>query len=76
MDWQPYIESNPALLGGKPCVRGTRLSVELVLELLSNGRTESELLAEYPQLSIEAIRACSAYASHVVAAGTIVDLAS
>jgi len=48
MNW---IVSPPDLLGGKPCVRGTRLSVELILELLASGSTRQEILAAYPQLT-------------------------
>jgi len=57
------IVVNPEILAGKPVVRGTRLSVEFVLELLAAGQSESEVLANYPGLSREDILACLPYAS-------------
>ena len=59
----PPIVSDPAVLGGKPCVRGTRLSVEFILELLASGANETEIVAAYPQLSAEAVRAAVTYAA-------------
>ena len=50
-DW---IVANPQILDGKPCVRGTRLSVEFLLELAASGATQEQILADYPQLSPEA----------------------
>jgi uncharacterized protein (DUF433 family) len=63
MDWQERIELNPAVLAGKPVVRGTRLAVEFVVELLADGSSEDEILSEYPQLTREDIQACLAYAT-------------
>ena len=54
---------DPARCGGKPCVRGTRLTVGDVLGYLASGMTEAELLAEFPQLTHEDVLACLAYAS-------------
>jgi uncharacterized protein (DUF433 family) len=56
------IEVNPAVLVGKPVIRGTRLSVELILDLLAGGWNVEDLLAEYPGLTDADIRACIAYA--------------
>jgi uncharacterized protein (DUF433 family) len=61
-DWQDRITLNPAVLAGKPTIRGLRISVEHVLRALSGGVTESELLAEYPDLEPADLRACVAYA--------------
>ena len=61
--WEDRIERNPEVLVGKPVVTGTRISVELVLELLADGWAERELLAGYPGLSRDDIRACLHYAS-------------
>ncbi len=61
------IETNPATLGGKPVIRGTRISVELVLRKLADGATEAELLDGYPRLTREDIRAALAYAADTVA---------
>ena len=55
------ITINPQACGGKPCIRGTRIWVSLVLDLLSEGMTETELLAEYPHLAHEDVLACIAY---------------
>lgn len=64
--WANQIEVNPQILAGKPVIRGTRISVELILELLAAGRTPADILVEYPHLSEEQIRACMAYALELV----------
>ena len=53
---------DPAVLAGKPVIRGTRLSVEFVVGLLANGSTEADILVSYPGLSREDVSACLAYA--------------
>ena len=65
MDWRERIGVDPDVLAGKPLVRGTRLSAELVLELLAAGETEEQLLSAYPRLTSEDVRACLAYASYL-----------
>ena len=55
------IAINPAVCGGKPCIKGTRIWVSLILDLLADGLTEPELLAEYPQLVHEDVLAAIAY---------------
>lgn len=52
-----WIVTDPDILVGKPCVRGTRLSVEFLLELSAGGASQAEILASYPQLSAEALAA-------------------
>jgi len=52
------ITANREIFGGKPIVRGMRISVELILSLLSQGETAEALLADYPDLELEDIRAC------------------
>ncbi len=59
------ISIDPKVCFGKPCVRGTRIRVSLILDLLANGATIEELLAEYPQLSEEDIRAAIAYGAEM-----------
>ena len=56
------IVVDPDILAGKPVIRGTRLAVELILELLAAGRSENELLTNYPGLTREDILACLSYA--------------
>lgn len=63
MGWKEHICADPAVLAGKPVVKGTRLSVQFLLELLAEGMTESQLLENYPQLSRESLRAVFAFAA-------------
>ena len=56
------ISIDPKVCGGKPCIKGTRIWLSLVLDFLAEGVTEEEILADYPQLTPEDIRACIAYA--------------
>jgi uncharacterized protein (DUF433 family) len=55
------ITIDPEVCGGKPCIKGTRIWVSLVLDFLAEGMTEAELLAEYPQLVHEDVLAAIAY---------------
>lgn len=55
------ISVDPGVCGGKPCIKGTRLWVSLILDFLAEGMTEAELLTEYPQLSHEDVLAAIAY---------------
>lgn len=61
------IEINPKVMLGKPVIRGTRVTVELILHKLGDGATEAELLDAYPQLKREDIRAAQAYAADTLA---------
>lgn len=61
------ITSNREIFGGKPIVRGMRISVELILSLLIQGESAEDILADYPDLEPEDIRACLAYAHAVIA---------
>lgn len=67
MDWRQHIENDPDILGGKPVVRGTRLSVEFILGLFAAGWTEPMVVENYPALNTEAIRAVFAYAAEMLA---------
>jgi uncharacterized protein (DUF433 family) len=62
---QQRIEINPAVMVGKPVIRGTRVPVELVVRLLAQGISETEILQQYPRLQAEDIRAALAYAAKV-----------
>lgn len=66
MNWQEHIASDPSVLLGKPVVRGTRLAVAFIVELLAQGWTEAEVLRNYPGLTREDIQACLHYASAVL----------
>jgi uncharacterized protein (DUF433 family) len=66
------ITTNPEIFSGKPIVRGMRISVELILSLLAQGQTSEDILADYPDLTREDIRACIAYA-HAVIADDVLD---
>jgi len=57
------ITIDPAVRFGKPCVRGTRITVGDVLDYLAAGLTQEQLLAEFPQLTADDVRACLAYAA-------------
>jgi uncharacterized protein (DUF433 family) len=61
------ITANPEIFGGKPIIRGMRIPVELILSLLAQGETVEAILADYPDLQPEDIRACLAYAHAVIA---------
>lgn len=63
MNWQEQIAVDPAVRSGKPCVRGTRITVYDVLEYLAGGMSEDEVLADFPDLTRDDIRACLAFAA-------------
>ena len=65
MSWPGRIVIDPEILAGKPVVRGTRLAVEFILELLAAGQSEADILANYPGLAHDDILACLAYASYL-----------
>jgi len=65
MAWAELIVVNPDVLAGKPVIRGTRLSVEFILELLAAGQPEAEVLHNYPGITHEDILACLSYASYL-----------
>jgi uncharacterized protein (DUF433 family) len=63
MDWRDYIEQRPDVMLGKPVLKGTRLTVELILERLADGNTVEEVLAAHPRLTPEHVRAALAFAA-------------
>ena len=63
IDWRNLIHSDPEILLGKPVVKGTRLSVEFILGLFSEGWTEQQILENYPTLTKESLRAVFAFAT-------------
>ena len=76
MNWQDRITLDPQVLTGKPVVRGTRISVELVIDFLAQGWTQDQILNNYPNLTVDDIRACLAYASEVLHAERVYPLKS
>lgn len=65
------ITARPDVFGGKPIIRDMRISVELILSLMSQGASQDELLDDYPDLEPEDIRACIAYAHTVISGDTL-----
>lgn len=74
MDWGERIVVDPAILVGKPVVKGTRLAVEFIVDLLAQGWPEDEILRNYPGLTREDIKACLSYASAVLRAEKVYPL--
>ncbi len=68
MDWQERIVIDPRILVGKPVIKGTRLAVEFVVDLLAQGWTEAQVLESYPVLTREDILACLNYAGETLRA--------
>jgi uncharacterized protein (DUF433 family) len=63
MDYSRFITIEPGKRGGKPCIRGLRITVYDVLDYLASGMSHSEILADFPDLTEEDIRACLAFAA-------------
>lgn len=74
MNWRERIVIDPTILVGKPVVRGTRLAVEFIIDLLAQGWTEEEILRNYPGLVREDLQACLSYASEVLRAEKVYPL--
>jgi len=74
MDWKERIIVDPNILVGKPVVKGTRLAVEFIVDLLAQGWSEEEILRNYPGLSSDDIKACLRYASAVLHAEKVYPL--
>jgi len=68
------ITANPEIFSGKPIIRGMRISVELILSLMAQGETTETILADYPDLEPEDIRACLTYAHAVIAHDSLDDV--
>jgi len=66
MTWQERIVIDPDVLVGKPVVKGTRIAVELVIDLLGRGYTTAQVLEQYDHLAAEDVQACLAYAAEVL----------
>jgi uncharacterized protein (DUF433 family) len=66
MDWQNRITVDPKVLVGKPVIKGTRLAVEFIVDLLAQGWQESDILRNYPGITHDDIIACLKYAANVL----------
>ena len=66
MGWSDRIVIDPEILVGKPVIKGTRLAVEFIIDLLAQGWTEQDILRNYPGITRQDIQACLAYASEVL----------
>ena len=66
MEWQDRITVDPGILVGKPIIKGTRIAVEFVIDLLARGWTVQQILEDYDHLTPEDIQACLAYASDML----------
>lgn len=75
MDYRDIITIEPGKRGGKPCIRGMRITVYDVLGWLAAGMTQEEILVDHPELTAEDIRACLAYAADRERSGLIVSTA-
>jgi len=76
MEWQQRIVLDPDILAGKPIVKGTRLAVELIIDLLASEWSEEEILRNYPGLTHDDIVACLRYASALLQAEKIYPIAA
>lgn len=74
MNWREHIERNPAVIGGKPKIRGTRIGVGLILERLGDGWTVEQLIEAYPHITGEQIQACQSYAADMLASDEVLDI--
>jgi uncharacterized protein (DUF433 family) len=70
-DWRDRIAIDPEILKGKPIIKGTRISVEFIIELLANSWTEQQIRGNYPQLKKEDIQAALSYATDVLKEETV-----
>ena len=72
MKWKDHIEVNPAVLAGKPIIKGTRISVELILVRLADGWSMEDVLASYPHIKREDVLAVLSFASELFKEETFV----
>ena len=75
MDYREHIESKADIMLGKPVIKGTRITVELILKKMSEGASHTDLIAAYPSLTPLSINAVLAYASDMVSNETLISAA-
>jgi len=74
MNWQERVTIDPDVLGGKPVIKGTRLAVEFIVDLLASDWTEADILRNYPSITHADIQACLRYASELLRAERVYPL--
>ena len=74
VDWHDFIQADPAVLVGKPVVKGTRLAVDFILGLFAHGWALEDVLANYPRLTPEAVQAVFGFASECLREEALFDL--
>ncbi|HXO42813.1 MAG TPA: DUF433 domain-containing protein [Thermoanaerobaculia bacterium] len=74
IDWRERIAADPAICHGKPCIKGTRVMVSVVLDNLAEGLSAEEIVAEYPSLVVEDVRAAMVYAADLAREEDLVPL--
>lgn len=73
-DWKEKIEINQKIVTGKPIIKGTRITVDFILELLAQGWTNEKIINNYPQLKKEDIKAALEYSAHALKLETLYPL--
>ena len=74
MNWEERIVIDPDILVGKPVVKGTRLAVEFIIDLMAQGWSEADILRNYPRLTRQDLQACLGYASSILSAEKVYPL--
>lgn len=74
MNWRNHIQSDKAVLVGKPTIKGTRISVEFLIERLATGWTEAQILENYPRLTKEDLQAVFAYIHECIQDGLLYEI--
>jgi uncharacterized protein (DUF433 family) len=69
-----YISANPDILGGKPCITGTRISVDMVLEWLSSGASVNDIVGAYPHLNVEKVTEAIQYAARFMQNEIVIEV--
>lgn len=76
VNWKNHIETNPGIMYGKPVIKGTRITVEVILEKMSNGQNFEDITGDYPDLEEEDLYACLSYATSMLRNEITIPLAS
>ena len=72
MDYKDHLESTADIMLGKPVIKGTRITVELILKKLSEGASAEDIIKAYPNVTLNSIKAVLAYASDMVSTETVI----